>query len=155
IVNRYYEENKNRKDEIMTTYPILKDINLKVYGYFEELTDEEREYIELINNQLNGEKYKVNILLFYNGRIEILSAVRKLVNSEKIDLDSLEKNLMLKSKPDIIIRTGGRIRTSGFLPIQSEYSEWFFLEKLWPDFTREDYIKILNEFQTRERNFGR
>ncbi|MEM1893538.1 MAG: polyprenyl diphosphate synthase [Candidatus Anstonellales archaeon] len=155
IVNKYYEETKNRKDEIMTTYPILKDINLKVYGYFEELTDEEREYIELLNNQLNGEKYKVNILLFYNGRIEILSAVRKLVNSEKIDLDSLEKNLMLKSKPDIIIRTGGRIRTSGFLPIQSEYSEWFFLEKLWPDFTREDYIKILNEFQTRERNFGR
>lgn len=155
VINRYYEQNKDRKDELFRTFPELKDINLKVYGYFDELTDEERSYIDLINQQLNGGKYKVNILLLYNGRIEILNAVRKLAGSDRIDMNTLEDNLILKSKPDIIIRTGGRIRTSGFLPIQSEYSEWFFLDKLWPEFTRDDYLSILQEFRTRERNFGR
>jgi undecaprenyl diphosphate synthase len=61
----------------------------------------------------------------------------------------------LESCPDLIIRTGGEKRTSNFLPWQSVYSEWFFLNKMWPEFTKQDLVKVLNEFNQRERRFGK
>jgi len=61
----------------------------------------------------------------------------------------------MQDEPDLIIRTGGDKRTSNFLIWQSHYAEWFFLEKMWPEFEKEDLIQVIEEFKTRERRFGR
>lgn len=154
VLLRYYEKYKD--ENLFEKYPELKDVNLKLYGFFDELNDEDKEKIDLINKQLNGNKYKVNILVLYNGRVEILNLVNKLINQKNhATMDDIYEHLLIKSSPDLVIRTGGHVRTSGFMPIQTEYSEWFFLDKLWPEFTKEDYVKVLEEFKTRVRNFGK
>ncbi len=155
ILLKYYEKYKD--EDVFQKYPEIKDINLKLYGFFDDLNEEDREKIELINSKLNGNKYKINILILYNGRIEMLYVINKLIKSNmtEVTLEQLYNNLLVNSFPDIVIRTGGHIRTSGFMPIQTEYSEWFFLDKLWPEFTKEDYEGILEQFKRRERNFGK
>ncbi|MBM3234595.1 di-trans,poly-cis-decaprenylcistransferase [Candidatus Pacearchaeota archaeon] len=98
----------------------------------------------------------INFALAYGGRQEIIRACRKLVeNGEEINEENLKKNLWLSSEPDMIIRTGGERRTSNFLPFQSVYSEWFFLDKTWPEFEKKDLIFCIKEFEKRERRFGR
>lgn len=100
--------------------------------------------------------YKINIALAYGGRHEIIKSIKSLVKSkQKINEKNFEKNLELNSSPDLIIRTGGEKRTSNFLPWQSVYSEWFFLDKMWPEFTEKDLKKIISEFHFRERRFGK
>lgn len=154
VLLKYYEKYKD--ENLFEKYPDLRDVNLKLYGFFDELNDEDKEKIDLINKQLNGNKYKVNILVLYNGRVEILNLVNKLINQKShVTMDDIYEHLLIKSSPDLVIRTGGHVRTSGFMPIQTEYSEWFFLDKLWPEFTKEDYVKVLEEFKTRVRNFGK
>ena len=92
----------------------------------------------------------------YGGRQELIEAVKRLKNSnEKINEKNFEKYLWLKSNPDLIIRTGGEKRTSNFLPWQSAYSEWIFLDKTWPEFTKKDLINSVNEFNSRKRRFGK
>ena len=61
----------------------------------------------------------------------------------------------MNDEPDIIIRTGGEKRTSNFLIWQSWYSEWFFLEKTWPEFEKKDLLNIIEEYKKRERRFGK
>jgi tritrans,polycis-undecaprenyl-diphosphate synthase [geranylgeranyl-diphosphate specific] len=104
----------------------------------------------------NYSSYKINIALAYGGRQEILEAVKKIVkNNEEVSEENLKKNLWLSSEPDMIIRTGGEKRTSNFLPFQSVYSEWFFLDKTWPEFEKNDLTACINEFEKRERRFGK
>ena len=78
-----------------------------------------------------------------------------MIDAADVSLELFESQLLLKSEPDLIIRTGGERRTSNFLPWQSSYSEWFFVDKLLPEFEREDLAKIITEFGERERRFGR
>lgn len=81
--------------------------------------------------------YTVNFALGYGGRQEIIDAFKKLVESkEEINEENLKKNLWIENEPDMIIRTGGEKRTSNFLTWQSAYSEWFFLDKTWPEFNK-------------------
>jgi undecaprenyl diphosphate synthase len=151
LFEEYYQTYKDKTEEIIKKYPEIENTRIYIGGYIEVLEEKYRKYAEEINNRIvKDEKYRVNFLVIYNGRIEIIKALEKMKNGF-----SLEDSLMLNRYPDIIIRTGGRVRTSGFLPIQSEYSEWYFLEKLWPEFDKEDYIKVLEDFQTRQRNFGK
>ena len=89
-----------------------------------------------------------NIALNYGGRNEILTAVKKIANKvkngeldiETITEETISNNLYTKGEPDpdLLIRTSGELRTSNFLPWQIVYSEFLFLDKLWPDFTEED-----------------
>ena len=75
--------------------------------------------------------------------------------SQKITEENIEKNLYSKlSFPDILIRTGGKKRLSNFMLWQLAYTELFFLDKLWPDFTKRDLKKILDRYQKIKRNFG-
>lgn len=100
--------------------------------------------------------YTINFAFAYGGKQEILDAVKKLVeNKEEINEENLRKNLWLESEPDLIIRTGGERRTSNFLPWQSTYSEWIFLDKTWPEFEKQDLINCIGEFNERERRFGK
>ena len=103
----------------------------------------------------NNKNYQVNFCIAYSGRDEIAEAAEKLRQENKqITKESLKQALQLSDEPDFIIRTGNAIRTSDFLPYQSIYSEWFFLEKLWPEFTKQDLQACIEEFKLRERRFG-
>jgi len=103
----------------------------------------------------------VYFALNYGGRAEILSAVKKIVeenpNQEEITEEYFAKHLQTGSMPDpdIIIRTSGEMRLSGFLPWQGVYSELFFTNTLWPDFSKEEFQKIIEEYSNRERRIGK
>jgi len=107
--------------------------------------------------------YIINIALGYGGRDEIINAVKNIANQvkqEKLSIDEINEetitsNLKIQSEPDLIIRTGGDHRTSNFLPWQSIYSEWAFVDKMWPEFNKEDFIECVNAFNARERRFGK
>lgn len=103
----------------------------------------------------------VYFALNYGGRQEILSAVKKIVKEnpkiEDITEGYFEKHLETfpMPDPDLIIRTSGEMRLSGFLPWQGVYSELFFTPTLWPDFSQEELLRILDEYDSRERRMGK
>ena len=111
---------------------------------------------EIENKTSKYNNYKLNFCIAYGGRLEIIEAVNKLKNKKgKITEKNLQNSLWLSSSPELIIRTGGRTRTSNFLPFQSAYSEWLFLDKLWPEFTKQDLEKAINYFKKVQRNSGK
>lgn len=101
----------------------------------------------------------LHVAVSYGGRAEILSAVNELqINGGGIvSEEEFSKKLWSypMPDPDIIIRTGGDMRLSGFLAWQSVYSELFFVPTLWPDFSQAEFLGILDEFHSRERRRGR
>lgn len=104
------------------------------------------------------EKIKLIVALSYGGRDEILRAVNKAKTIEgPIDEQTFSSLLDTAAipDPDIIIRTGGETRLSGFLPWQSVYSELFFTPTLWPDFSKEELFSIIEKFKTIERRNGK
>lgn len=110
----------------------------------------------------NNTKAVLNIALNYGGRAELVDAVKQLIASNippgKIDEEALEKYLYQHNTvpdPDLIIRTGGEQRLSNFLPWQSAYSELYFTDVLWPDFSEADLETALKDFADRKRNYGK
>ena len=99
------------------------------------------------------------LALSYGGRVEILNAVNVLLASGKKGVTEEVFKQVLWTKdipdPDLIIRTSGEMRLSGFLPWQAVYSELFFTKTLWPDFSEEEFNSILKEFAGRERRVGK
>jgi undecaprenyl diphosphate synthase len=99
----------------------------------------------------------------YSGRAEIVDATKKIaelikkgiIDVKDINDEVFSENLYLKSEPDLIIRTS-ESRLSGFLLWQGAYAEIEFLpKKLWPEFTKKDFVKCLEEYSKRERRFGK
>lgn len=111
----------------------------------------------------DNESFDLNICFGYGGREEIVDASRKLVEDvkkgkvepEQIDEGLLDNYMYMSDKPDIIIRTGGEKRISNFLSWQSAYSEWFFVDTLWPEFKKEEFFNIIDDFKQRDRRFGK
>ncbi len=103
----------------------------------------------------------IHFALNYGGRQEIISAVQKIVSEapriEDITAEYFAQHLQTGAMPDpdIIIRTSGEMRLSGFLPWQGVYSELFFTKTLWPDFSREEFLAILAEYDARDRRMGK
>lgn len=101
----------------------------------------------------------LHLAMSYGGRAEILAAANALLAKEASEVteNAFEHNLWSypMPDPDIIIRTGGEKRLSGFLPWQSVYSELFFTDTLWPDFSTEEFDAILAQYATRERRHGK
>ena len=100
---------------------------------------------------------QVNLALNYGSKEEIINSVKKTINlSQSINEKSISKNLYTQNIPDpeILIRTGNRFRLSNFLLWQSSYTEIFFVKKLWPDFKKNDFKKIILKFKKINRNFG-
>jgi undecaprenyl diphosphate synthase len=102
----------------------------------------------------------VILALSYGGRAEILDAVKRIV-TEGVNPDNITEELFKKytympdiPEPDLLIRTGGEVRISNFLLWHIAYTELYFTPTLWPDFRKEEYIKILQEYSKRERRFG-
>lgn len=105
-------------------------------------------------------KIILNLAINYGGRWDIVQAIKKIIKS-KLPLDKITEDLVNSllstenlPEPDLVIRTGGEKRLSNFLVWQTTYSELFFLNKHWPDFTEKDLDKILQEYQRRQRRFG-
>ncbi|WP_297499471.1 polyprenyl diphosphate synthase [Thermococcus sp.] len=109
--------------------------------------------------------YTLNIALAYGGRSEIADAVREIVKDvlagkikpEDIDEELIKGYLYYPNMPDpdIVIRTGGEVRISNFLLYQIAYSELFFVDVYFPEFRKIDFLRIIREFQRRQRRFGR
>ncbi len=111
----------------------------------------------------------LNIALGYSGRDELVDATRALVHAlvssgvspermpEQIDAAAIARHLYTAdhSDPDLIIRTSGEMRLSGFLPWQSSHSEFYFTDVYWPAFRELDFLRAVRTFQARERRFGR
>ena len=99
----------------------------------------------------------VNLCINYGGQLDIVQAANKVVEAgEPITCKNLQKNLYngFIPAPDVILRTGGQKRLSNFLLFQSAYAELYFSDTLWPDFSIEEYAKIVDDYQMRVRNFG-
>lgn len=117
----------------------------------------------LMEKTKDFDKHVINFAMAYGGREEVVDAVKKVatgVKNGELDVDDINeevfgKNLYMESEPDLIIRTGGDRRTSNFLIWQSNYSEWAFVEKLWPEFEKEDFIRCIEDYNSRERRFGK
>jgi undecaprenyl diphosphate synthase len=107
------------------------------------------------------QKRIINFLIAYGGKFEITQAVKALVEecikTGKIEISEkdLEEKLLVKEPVDLLIRTGGEKRLSNFLPWQTTYSELIFLKKYWPDFEKRDLVRCIQEFNRRERRFGK
>ena len=105
-------------------------------------------------------KMILNLALNYSGQAEIVRACQEFVLAGNdialLTPEKLAEHLYTKGQPnpDLVIRTSGEMRTSNFLPFQTAYSEYYFTETLWPDFTTEDLQKALGSFASRQRRFG-
>ncbi len=137
-------------------------IRVRIIGSRDRLS---KKFIRLIeeaeNTTRNFVRAELNICINYGGHAEIVEAAKKLIDSGVSSKDVTEEmfanSLWLNETPDpdIIIRTSGEQRSSGFLLWQAAYSEWFYLQKKWPDFTAEDLDAVLAEFSLRKRRFGK
>ncbi len=106
-----------------------------------------------------------NVAFNYGGRAELVMAAKEIakqvqqgkINIENITEETITNNLYTKGQPDVdlLIRTSGQIRTSGFLPWQSIYAEFVFLKKNWPDFNEEDLLECIQEYQKRTIKKGK
>ena len=102
--------------------------------------------------------FTINLLVAYGGRYDLSVAMRRILKEGTgLSEAAIERNLLTASIPDadMIIRTSGEQRLSGFLPWQSAYSELYFSKKYWPDFQRADLGRAMRNFSSRQRRFGR
>ena len=137
---------------------IQKNIKLKIIGdinkFPEQLKKKLKEAEKLTKNNY---KIQINIALNYGSKEEIIRSIKKIIKlSKHMNEKNISNHLYTKNIPDpeILIRTGNRNRLSNFLLWQSSYTEIYFVKKLWPDFTRKDFKKILTNFSKVRRNFG-
>lgn len=132
-------------------------VKLQTLGELDPFPKDIIENIEKLKKQSKDNKaITVNIALNYGGRAEIIRAA-KLMKRENIDEQSFTNFLYTKGQPDpdMIVRTGGDMRLSGFLPWQAVYSELYFTNSFWPDFDEKEFEKVLKEYKTRQRRFGK
>lgn len=118
--------------------------------------DMQKDMKDVMEATKDYENYKLNLALAYGGRSEIVDAFKRIIKNGIKDINEavIKEHLYLPDDVDILIRPGGEKRISNFLLWQSCYAELFFIDKLWPEFTKQDLIDIINEFRERERRFG-
>lgn len=141
----------------------LNELGLKVniIGSKDRISSEIKKNIEKVEKETKNNKNMVlNICFNYGGRLEIVEAVKKImgegIEPEKISEDLISKYIWFKgqSEPDLIVRTSGEKRLSGFLTWTSVYSELYFPSCFWPDFNEKELDKAIAEFEKRNRRFG-
>jgi tritrans,polycis-undecaprenyl-diphosphate synthase [geranylgeranyl-diphosphate specific] len=177
-------ENLDRSmDEISEIFSLLRDrlekllnderldryqIRVTAIGKLELLNQEIRDLLARLEERTkNYSGHFLNIAIAYGGRTEIVDSVRKIASSvqagkirpEEIDQKTIEQSLYTSfletPEPDLVIRTSGEERLSGFLLWQSAYSELVFQDEYWPDFRKIDLMRAVRTFQKRSRRYGR
>lgn len=141
---------------------ITGGVRFRVIGNRERLSPNIREIIEF-TEQATAENRRLTaqFAISYGGRDEIIRAVKRALR-ERLDPERLDDALFSElldtagiPDPDLIIRTSGEQRISNFLTWQSAYAEFFFTDTLWPDFTPEEFLEAIHDFQMRDRRFGK
>lgn len=143
---------------------------VQAVGALELLPDDVAESLRRSSAATDGvQGMHVNVAIAYGGRMELRDAVRSLLAeraaegatleevAQTLEIEEISQHLYTKGQPDpdLIIRTSGEQRLSGFLLWQSAHSEYYFCEALWPDFRRVDFVRALRAYTQRERRFGR
>lgn len=145
------------------------DFSLQVIGSLDLLPEDLATAIKDAEARAPAGRWHVNLALGYGGREEIVDACRSLVGdlveqgvapaelAEHIDVDALGEHLYTANlpDPDLVIRTSGEVRLSGFLLWQSAYAECVFVDPYWPAFRRVDFLRALRDYAARDRRFGR
>ena len=159
------------KKEILFLFTLLENFLLKKIGELIKngirlkVIGDKKKFSKKMQNLLlksekdtsKNNKLQINLALNYGSKDEIIDAIKlSLKTKKKITKKNIENNLYTKNipNPDILIRTGNTNRLSNFLLWQLAYTEIFFEKKLWPDFKKNDYRKILRKFKLLKRNFG-
>lgn len=131
----------------------------RIYKFPQDIQDKVKKITEKTKSYSN---HIINIAMGYGGREEVVDATIKIseqvkkgeLDINKINEEIFSNNLYLKSDVDLIIRTSGEKRTSGFLPWQGTYAELIFVDKYWPEFEKEDLLKCIEEYSNRDRRKG-
>ncbi|MEA4815848.1 MAG: isoprenyl transferase [Lachnospiraceae bacterium] len=157
LLREYLDRFRNRID--------LENVRIDVIGDVSRLDDDIKDQIAVLERDTkNNSGTNFHIALNYGGRDEILRAVRAIANdvkSDKIKIGDINEDVFsgyLDTKafadPDLLIRTSGELRISNFLLWQLAYTEMFFSDKLWPDFSESDLIDAIYSYCKRDRRFG-
>lgn len=142
---------------------------IKIIGNLELLPESFASSLRAVDNTGKPEAMVINVAVGYGGREEIIDAVKALLAAkareglslqevaESIKPQDITANLYTKGQPDpdLVIRTSGEQRLSGFLMWQSAHSEFYFCETYWPDFRRIDFLRALRDYGQRERRMGK
>ena len=166
-------ENWNRPDkEINFLFDLIRNslkkniekiskqgIKVNVIGKKKDIPNDINKIIDFIEKKTTNNKVMtLNLALNYGSKEEIVNACNKIIKKKikNVNITEFENNLYTRKipNPDILIRTGGKKRLSNFLLLQLAYTEIFFVNKLWPEFSENDYNKIINNFSRIKRNFG-
>ena len=138
-----------------------EDCKLNFLGDLSAIPDQTRKAVELaLDRTKDNKSLFINIALNYGGRDELVHVFKNIINegyrAEDIDEGLISDYLYTKDipDPDLLIRPGGELRISNFLIYQIAYSELYFTDKLWPDFSYEDFDKAIEEYSRRNRRFG-
>tara|TARA_B110000438_G_scaffold216219_1_gene208744 strand:- start:3474 stop:4154 length:681 start_codon:yes stop_codon:yes gene_type:complete len=138
---------------------IKRGIKINIIGKKAGLPNDIKETIKSIEKRtLNNKLITINLALNYGSKEEIINAFKTFINNpkKKLNIANFTENLYTNGIPDpeILIRTGGAKRLSNFLLWQLAYTEIFFIKKLWPDFRKKDFNKIIKKFYNIKRKFG-
>ncbi len=138
---------------------IKRGIRINIIGKKEGLPNDINETIKKIEKKtITNKNITINLALNYGSKEEIINACKVFVNEKKkkLNINNFSEKLYTRGIPDpeILIRTGGTKRLSNFLLWQLAYTEIFFIKKLWPDFKKKDFDKIIKQFHNIKRNFG-
>src|SRR3989339_1057984 len=137
-------------------------VKVKIIGQKEKLPESLKKVIEKVEDSTkNNNEFHLNLAVSYGGKWDILNAVKNILKEgiapEKIDEGLIDDYLSTAglANPDLIIRAGGEMRLSNFVLWQAAYSELYFSQKLLPDFTEQDLDAAIDEFDRRQRRFGK
>jgi undecaprenyl diphosphate synthase len=142
---------------------LLDDNNIKltILGSRERVSDKILEAIDAAEAQTaNNTKGTLAVCFNYGGQLEIADACKKIIQSgvsaDEITPELIGQNMYAPEVPpvDLVVRTSGEQRISNFMLWRAAYSEFLFLEKLWPDMTKDDVTAILEEYSRRDRRIG-
>lgn len=137
--------------------PRLNDVKVNFSGRINMFPEDMQNIMEeLMEKTFSNNKLTVNFAMAYGGRFEIIDAVNSAIRAGfPVTEESFKEHLQVSNDVDLIIRTSGEKRLSGFLPYQGVYAELFFLDKYWPEFEKEDLVSIIEDFKRRSRRFGK
>ena len=141
------------------------EVRVKAVGQLDSLPDDVREAIKIAEESTASyKKMLLNVAVGYDGRLEIVDAIKKIsvnVKDGKLDPEDISEKTVNENlytagvdDPGLIIRTSGEERFSGFLLWQASYSELYFCDSYWPAFRKVDFLRALRSYQQREKRFG-
>jgi undecaprenyl diphosphate synthase len=152
------------REMIKTKLEEFNEKGIKIYfagrlsDWPEVVQCEAEEAMELTKNNT---KMTLNIAFSYGGRAEIVDATKRIIadglKPDEITEEKFAEYIYEKGQPDLdmVVRTSGEQRTSGFMLWQSAYSEFYFIDQCWPDFDEKSFADVIEEYNRRERRFGK